>query len=190
VPSLWIVPADDLIQWIIQPHALLKECQTSSSIKEPRPQSTARGGHEKGGSDPGLWAVEPPQTRFARILATGVAPALDRSEICTCSACKDHQFLKRLDKEKRTMASYITQRVKRAKQQIAVRLYEDQLAMLDGYGRYIDDNRDYIVSQALEFDPFCLQRRPMQGNSRGSPRQFGSGMLVRAPKLLGLGAGY
>jgi hypothetical protein len=49
--------------------------------KEPRSAKYSPRGHEKGGSDPGLWAVEPPQTRFARILATGVAPALDGNEI-------------------------------------------------------------------------------------------------------------
>ena len=48
------------------------------------------------------------------------------------------------------LSSYIPQRVKRAKQQITVKLYQDQLAMLDKYGRFIDDSRDYIISQALE----------------------------------------
>ena len=45
-------------------------------------------------------------------------------------------------------SSFIPQRVKRAKQQITVKLYQDQLAMLDKYGRFIDDSRDYIISQA------------------------------------------
>lgn len=31
-----------------------------------------------------------------------------------------------------------------------MKLYQDQLAMLDKYGRFIDDSRDYIISQALE----------------------------------------
>jgi hypothetical protein len=48
------------------------------------------------------------------------------------------------------LSSYIPQRVKRAKQQITVKLYRDQLATLDSYGRFIDDSRDYIISQALE----------------------------------------
>ena len=30
-----------------------------------------------------------------------------------------------------------------------MKLYQDQLAMLDSYGRFID-SRDYIISQALE----------------------------------------
>src|SRR5216684_8373189 len=47
-------------------------------------------------------------------------------------------------------SSFIPQRVKRAKQQITVKLYQDQLALLDSYGRFIDDSRDYIISQALE----------------------------------------
>jgi len=47
-------------------------------------------------------------------------------------------------------SSFIPQRIKRAKQQITVKLYQDQLAMLDRYGRFIDDSRDYIISQALE----------------------------------------
>src|SRR5260370_24010912 len=47
-------------------------------------------------------------------------------------------------------SSYIAQRVKRAKQQITVKLFQDQLAMLDNYGRFIDDSRDYIISQALD----------------------------------------
>jgi hypothetical protein len=45
-------------------------------------------------------------------------------------------------------SSFIPQRIKRAKQQITVKLYQDQLAMLDKYGRFIDDSRDYIISQA------------------------------------------
>ena len=47
-------------------------------------------------------------------------------------------------------SSFIPQRIKRAKQQITVKLYQDQLAMLDKYSRFIDDSRDYIISQALE----------------------------------------
>ena len=47
-------------------------------------------------------------------------------------------------------SSFIPQRAKRAKQQITVKLYNDQLATLDKYGRFIDDSRDYIISQALE----------------------------------------
>ena len=47
-------------------------------------------------------------------------------------------------------SSFIPQRIKRAKQQITVKLNQDQLAMLDKYGRFIDDSRDYIISQALE----------------------------------------
>jgi hypothetical protein len=47
-------------------------------------------------------------------------------------------------------SSFIPQRIKRAKQQITVKLYQDQLGMLDKYGRFIDDSRDYIISQALE----------------------------------------
>ena len=31
-----------------------------------------------------------------------------------------------------------------------MKLYQDQLALLDSYGRFIDDSRDYIISQALE----------------------------------------
>ena len=47
-------------------------------------------------------------------------------------------------------SSYIPQRVKRPKQQITVKLYQDQLEMLDSYGRFIDDSREYIISQALD----------------------------------------
>src|SRR5258708_3405633 len=47
-------------------------------------------------------------------------------------------------------SSYIPQRVKRAKQHITVKLFQDQLAMLDSYGRFINDSRDYIISQALD----------------------------------------
>lgn len=47
-------------------------------------------------------------------------------------------------------SSYIPQRVKRPKQQITVKLYQDQLEMLDNYGRFIDDSREYIISQALD----------------------------------------
>ena len=47
-------------------------------------------------------------------------------------------------------SSFIPQRIKRAKQQITVKLYQDQLDMLDSYGRFIDDSRDDIISQGLE----------------------------------------
>jgi hypothetical protein len=43
-------------------------------------------------------------------------------------------------------SSYILQRVKRAKRQITVKLYQDQLAMLDNYDRLINDGRDYIIA--------------------------------------------
>src|SRR4029077_18451724 len=48
------------------------------------------------------------------------------------------------------MSPYIPQRIKRAKQQITVKLYQDRLAMLDHYGRFIEDSRDYIIDQALD----------------------------------------
>ena len=53
-------------------------------------------------------------------------------------------------------SSFIPQRLKRAKQQITVKPYQDQLAMLDSYGRFIDDSRDYIISQAR----IVVQKRP------------------------------
>ena len=40
--------------------------------------------------------------------------------------------------------------MKRAKQQITVKLYHDQLEMLDSYARFIDYSREYIISQALD----------------------------------------
>jgi hypothetical protein len=48
------------------------------------------------------------------------------------------------------MSPYIPQRVKRAKQQITIKLYQDRLAMLDQYGCFIEDSRDYIIDQALD----------------------------------------
>jgi hypothetical protein len=56
----------------------------------------------------------------------------------------------KIRRKKPMPSSFIPQRIKRAKQQITVKLYQDQLAMLDKYGRFIDDSRDYIISQALE----------------------------------------
>ena len=47
-------------------------------------------------------------------------------------------------------SSFIPQRIKRAKQQITVKRYQYQLAMLDKCGRFIDGSREYIISQALE----------------------------------------
>ena len=44
-------------------------------------------------------------------------------------------------------SSFIPQRIKRAKQQITVKLCQNQLAMHDEYGRFIDDSREYIISQ-------------------------------------------
>jgi hypothetical protein len=37
-------------------------------------------------------------------------------------------------------SSFVPQRIKRSKQQIMVKLYQDQLAMLDKCGRFIDDS--------------------------------------------------
>jgi hypothetical protein len=48
------------------------------------------------------------------------------------------------------MPPYIPLRIKRPKQQITVKLYQDRLAMLDQYGRFIEDSRDYIIDQALD----------------------------------------
>jgi hypothetical protein len=44
--------------------------------EEPQSENHSLRVGPKGGSDPGLWAAEPPQTRFARSVATGIAPAL------------------------------------------------------------------------------------------------------------------
>jgi hypothetical protein len=68
-------------------------------------------------------------------------------------------------------SSFIPQRIKRAKQQITVKLYQDQLAMRDSYGRFIHDSWDYIISQALlrvfkrdkEFAYWLEQQRNQQG---------------------------
>jgi hypothetical protein len=62
-------------------------------------------------------------------------------------------------------SSFIPQRIKRAKQQITVKLYQDQLAMLDKYGRFIDDSRDYVISQALEL-VFKRDKEFAAGSSR------------------------
>ncbi|MGH9552304.1 MAG: hypothetical protein ACRD3W_23155 [Terriglobales bacterium] len=48
-------------------------------------------------------------------------------------------------------SSYIPQRVKQAKQQFTVKVDQNQLEMLDSYGRFIDDSREYIMSQAPDF---------------------------------------
>lgn len=48
------------------------------------------------------------------------------------------------------MPSYIPPPLKRAQQRITLRLDEDEIAMLDSYGRFIKGSRDYIISQALE----------------------------------------
>jgi hypothetical protein len=48
------------------------------------------------------------------------------------------------------MGSLIPQREKKARQQITVKLNVDQLRMLDSYRRFINDSRDYIISQALD----------------------------------------
>ena len=51
-----------------------------------------------------MWAVEPPQTRFARILASGVAPALDGNEIYMCSSCQTPSILEAAGQGESTMA--------------------------------------------------------------------------------------
>ena len=48
------------------------------------------------------------------------------------------------------MTSLIPHRVKKARQQITVKLNVDQLRMLENYGRFINDSRDYIIGQALD----------------------------------------
>ena len=73
--------------------------------------------------------------------------------------------------EENVPSSFIPQRIKRAKQQFTVKLYQDQLAMLDTHGRFIDDSRDYIISQALELvfkrdEEFA--RRVERGRNDGS----------------------
>jgi hypothetical protein len=81
------------------------------------------------------------------------------------------------------MSPYIPQRVKRAKQQITVKLYQDRLAMLDQYGRFIEDSRDYIIDQALDLvfkkDKGFLQWLEQQSRTetgRDGPAKTGNGV--------------
>jgi hypothetical protein len=73
-------------------------------------------------------------------------------------------------------SSFIPQRIKRAKLPITVKLYQDQLAMPDKYGRFIDESRDYIISQGLElvfkrnkeFARWVEQERNADSNAAGT----------------------
>ena len=49
-------------------------------------------------------------------------------------------------------SSFIPQRVKRAKQQITVKLYQDQLALLHSYGRFIDDT---VITLSARLSNWC-----------------------------------
>src|SRR5882762_6935427 len=79
------------------------------------------------------------------------------------------------------MSPYIPQRIRRAKQQITVKLYQDRLAMLDRYGRFIEDSRDYIIDQALDLvfkkDKDFLQWLEQQSRTDkgGEPFHLGAG---------------
>src|SRR5713101_9675381 len=87
-------------------------------------------------------------------------------------------------------SSYIPQRVKRAKQQITVKLYQDQLALLDSYGQFIDDSREYIISQALElvfkrdkeFARWVEQQRKDNNNAERTASRTDSAGLTPQPE--------
>jgi len=79
------------------------------------------------------------------------------------------------------MSPYIPQRVKRAKQQITVKLYQDRLAMLDQYGRFIEDSRDYIIDQALDL-VFKKDRDFLQWLEHQSPMDPGDSQAANARK--------
>jgi hypothetical protein len=79
------------------------------------------------------------------------------------------------------MSPYIPQRVKRAKQQITVKLYQDRLAMLDQYGRFIEDSRDYIIDQALDL-VFKKDRDFLQWLEHQSPMDPGDRQVANARK--------
>jgi hypothetical protein len=79
------------------------------------------------------------------------------------------------------MSPYIPQRVKRAKQQITVKLYQDRLAMLDQYGRFIEDSRDYIIDQALDL-VFKKDRDFLQWLEQQSRTEQGHGQPANTRK--------
>jgi len=79
------------------------------------------------------------------------------------------------------MSPYIPQRIKRAKQQITVKLYQDRLAMLDQYGRFIEDSRDYIIDQALDL-VFKKDRDFLQWLEHRSPFDPGESQAANTRK--------
>jgi len=79
------------------------------------------------------------------------------------------------------MSPYIPQRIKRAKQQITVKLYQDRLAMLDQYGRFIEDSRDYIIDQALDL-VFKKDRDFLQWLEHQSPFDPGESQAANTRK--------
>jgi len=79
------------------------------------------------------------------------------------------------------MSPYIPQRIKRAKQQITVKLYQDRLAMLDQYGRFIEDSRDYIIDQALDL-VFKKDRDFLQWLEQQSRTEQGDGQPANTRK--------
>jgi len=79
------------------------------------------------------------------------------------------------------MSPYIPQRIKRAKQQITVKLYQDRLAMLDQYGRFIEDSRDYIIDQALDL-VFKKDKDFLQWLEQQSPMDPGDSQAANTRK--------
>lgn len=79
------------------------------------------------------------------------------------------------------MSPYIPQRIKRVKQQITVKLYQDRLAMLDQYCRFIEDSRDYIIDQALDL-VFKKDRDFLQWLEHQSPLDPGESRVANSRK--------
>jgi len=79
------------------------------------------------------------------------------------------------------MSPYIPQRIKRVKQQITVKLYQDRLAMLDQYCRFIEDSRDYIIDQALDL-VFKKDRDFLQWLEHQSPFDPGESRVPNSRK--------
>ena len=65
-------------------------------------------------------------------------------------------------------SSFIPQRIKRAKQQITVKLYQDQLAMPGKYGRFIDESGpalELVFKRNKEFARWVEQERNADSNA-------------------------
>jgi hypothetical protein len=127
---------------------------TTVGGEQEMPEARTPEDFSRAGATPVCAALGPPQTRFVPPVTSGVAPAL--GELPSVMRSSRDENLESADRNAVKSAGrnhgilIHSPKNQAPKQQITVKVYQDQLATLDKYGRFIDDSRDYIISQALE----------------------------------------